>query len=45
MKIKELYHVSLTPNISAKTFQIVHVDGVLELSGPASFKSVPGIEN
>ena len=28
-----------------KLGQIVHVGGVLELSGPANFKSVPGFEN
>ena len=42
-KIKEWYHVSLTSNISAKTWS--GIGGVLKTSGPADFKSNPGFEN
>ena len=43
MKIKEWYHVSLTSNISAKTWS--NCTCVLKMLGPADFKSVPGFEN
>ena len=45
MKIKQWYHVSLASSISAKTWSIAHVGGVLKTIGPANFKSVPGFEN
>ena len=36
----------LQPQISQpKLGQIVHVGGILKTSGPADFKSAPGIEN
>ena len=45
MEIKEWYHVSLTSNISAKTWSNWTCRGILKTSGPAYFKSVPGYEN
>ena len=44
MKIKEWYHMSLTSNISAKTWSNLTCRGcdVLKTSGPADSKSVPG---
>ena len=45
IKIKEWDHMSLTSNISAKTWSNWTCRGVLKMSGPAVFKSVPGFEN
>ena len=45
IKIEEWDHFSLTQISQAKLGQIVHVRGVLNISGPADFKSLSGLEN